>query len=69
MFTVLKNNKIKYIMTSSKLYDFFYNLALKNDIEKLEDCIEWAESYPILKSIASRVGYKVNDVGEVITLG
>ena len=44
-------------------------MALREDIERLEDCIEWSESYPILKDIAGGLGYAVKDVGEIITVG
>ena len=69
MFTLTKDNKVKYIMTGTQLYNFCYEMALKEDIERLEDCIEWSESYPILKDIAGGLGYEVKDVGEVITIG
>ena len=69
MFTLMKDNKVKYIMTSTKLYNFCHEMALKEDRDKLEDCIEWSESYPILKDIAGGLGYELKDVGEIITVG
>ena len=68
MFTLTKDNKIKYIMSSTKLYSFCRELALKEDRDKLEECIEWSESYPILQDIAGGLGYEVKDVGEIITV-
>ena len=69
MFTLSKDNKVKFILTGSKLYELGYEQGTETDREKLEDCIEWAESYPILRNIMNREGYEVKEVGEIITLG
>ena len=69
MFTITKDNKVKYIMTEPKFYDYCYELALQEDRDKLAECIEWSESYPILQKIIKRAGYNVNTAGDIITMG
>lgn len=61
-------NSNDYIMTNEQLHDFAYELGFEDDKEKINDCIEWGEVYPLLIDILQANGYSIREFNKPIAL-